>query len=268
MTRIVPAPLRAARAAPPPRRVGARRALEALGVLWVLLGALGACFQQHDGVQELRGADCATCHLPDYQATTAPAHGAAAFPTTCGDCHLRSEWHPALEGRHPAEAVFPIETGAHASSACLACHELGRGPSKGGANTACIACHPDDDYQRGAHVGAASPTGVAYRYQAEVPNFCLTCHPKGTALKHPNDKFPRTGAHNVECATCHDRRSGVDTAGANTTCVESGCHHTLAYSDGKHREVRNYTAYRNGPWQQPHITARNFCLLCHKSGRN
>ncbi|HRC58442.1 MAG: hypothetical protein IPI49_24945 [Myxococcales bacterium] len=232
--------------------------------------ALVSCLESHGKTQELRGADCAVCHLPEYQATTAPAHGptAANFPTTCGDCHLRLDWRPALEGRHPAEDVFPIRSGAHAQAACLTCHALARGRSSKGANTDCVTCHPNSADLSNAHVGAASSTGVPYRYQGEVANFCLTCHPKGTALKHPNDKFPRTGEHNVDCTTCHDRRTGVDTKGANTTCVESGCHHTVAWSDGKHREVRNYTSSRTGPWTQPHITARNFCLLCHQNGRD
>lgn len=229
---------------------------------------LTACFESHQGVQELRGADCAACHLPQYQATTAPGHAAAAFPTTCGDCHLRVHWQPALEGTHPAEDVFPIRSGAHASAPCLECHEPTRGASRSGANTQCTACHPDDAEQRNSHVGATSTSGAPYRYQAEAPSFCLTCHPKGTALRHPNDKFPRTGPHDTACTSCHLRELGPDTRGGNASCLEAGCHHTLSYSDAKHREVRNYTSSRNGPWPAPHLTSRNFCLVCHPRGRN
>lgn len=236
--------------------------------LVLALAALTACFEPHQGAQELRGADCAVCHLPQYEATTAPGHAVMAFPTTCGDCHLRTNWQPALEGRHPQEDVFPIRSGGHANTPCQECHTLGAGPSRGGANTRCTACHLDDAYQRESHVGATSTSGAPYRYQAEVPSFCLTCHPKGTALKHPNDKFPRTGPHGAACTSCHLRATGPDTRGTNTSCIEAGCHHTLAYSDGKHREVRNYAAARSGPWTSPYLTARNFCLLCHSQGRN
>lgn len=230
--------------------------------------AFAACFESHQGTQELRSADCVVCHLPQYQATTAPGHVAIDFPTTCGDCHLRTNWQPALEGRHPAEDVFPIRSGGHVGVDCQECHALGSGPSRGGANTRCTACHPDDTYQRTSHEGATSTTGVAYRYQADVPSFCLACHPKGTAKKHPNDKFPRSGPHDTACTSCHLRATGADTRGANASCIEAGCHHTLAYSDGKHREVRDYAAARNGPWTSPHLTSRNFCLLCHPRGRD
>ncbi|MEZ4362106.1 MAG: hypothetical protein R3B48_18100 [Kofleriaceae bacterium] len=235
----------------------------------VSLGVV-ACFERHDTTQVLRGSDCVACHLDDFRATSQPSHTAATanFPTTCADCHRTTSWHPALEGRHPAEQVFPIESGAHAKAACLTCHQLELGASRAGANTDCLQCHPNDAYQQSAHQGARSPTGVAYLYRAEIRNFCLSCHPKGTAQKHPNDKFPRTGEHNVACASCHDRSAGADAMGANTTCIESGCHHTLSWSDSKHREVRTYTSSRNGPWSKPFITSRNFCLLCHARGRN
>lgn len=238
--------------------------------LIVTTALLAACFESHKGVQELRGDDCYTCHVDDYDATSMPVHTAPTvdFPTACVNCHKTTDWQPALEGNHPAEIVFPIQSGAHATTPCLQCHDLDVGlPSSAGANTNCIGCHPNDAYQRDAHVGTTSVAGTPYQYRADIANFCLVCHPKGTALKHPDDKFPRTGDHNASCVTCHDRSAGNDAQGANTTCLVSGCH-SLGEEDGQHREVNNYTATRNGPWPQPNLTSRNFCRVCHPRGRN
>lgn len=239
----------------------------------VVLLVVGSCMQSHDDKRiAIRGDDCATCHLVDYDATTMPPHnmvpgvaGPLQFPTTCVDCHRTTSWQPAIDGMHPPPPRFPIAGGAHDAIKCLACHELDLAPSStGGANTNCIRCHPDSAEQRDSHTGVRGPAGQGYAYAPAVANFCLTCHPTGLANKHPNDRFPRTGPHGSPCTSCHDRASGLpDKAGMNTTCINGGCH-SLAKEDGNHREQgARYTQLRGDG------SNRHFCLDagCHPDGR-
>ncbi len=231
--------------------------------LAVVVGALAtsACLQSHDAaVTAIASETCETCHLPSYEATSTPVHRTTGFPLTCVDCHTTVSWQPAL-GLHVPEAVFPIQAGAHDRVACQGCHDLGLGAvSTAGANTDCVQCHRDSRYQQDSHAGAMGPLGQAYAYQAGVPNFCLVCHPSGRANKHPRDRFPLTGDHNVACVRCHDRTTGMpDTDGANTTCLNSGCH-SLAREDSEHDGSRYRTERGDG-------SNRHFCLACHPSGR-
>jgi hypothetical protein len=223
---------------------------------------LAACFQTHAGdPQELSGTDCYGCHKTDYAATALPVHRDApqVFSTACAGCHRTIGWKPALEGLH--SDVFVIASDPHAPFACQGCHDLATGqPSKAGANTNCIQCHPDDAKQATEHVGVTTVTAAPYAYLASVPNFCLQCHPAGTADVHPDNRFARTADHAVPCEQCHDRTAGPDTKGGNVTCVDARCHHTLTFSDTMiedHRELSDYATKRgNGK-------SRNFCHQCH-----
>jgi len=220
------------------------------------------CLQNHDKVVAVRQGDCALCHMTDYTATTAPAHATVGYPTSCAECHRTTSWQPALEGLHP-EVAFPRMTGSHAGIACLDCHDLDSGTSSvAGANTNCIGCHPNNNYQMSSHVGALGPLGQMYAYESSVPNFCLTCHPKGTAKRHPIDRFPLTDNHNAPCTTCHDRSAGPDSMGMNVTCFGSGCH-SISQEDGNHREESRYANAR-----AMYPANKHFCLLCHPRGRN
>lgn len=225
-----------------------------------IIALLCACMESHPpGVQALADEDCYTCHTEDFR--TAVGHGARS--TDCANCHRTHAWQPALSD-HP-DTAFPIAAGAHRGVACLVCHDLDSPqPSTKGANTNCIQCHPNDSDQKASHVGATSVLGTPYTYDSATPNFCLSCHPSGQAAKHPDNKFPRSGPHAVPCLSCHIRADGPDSGGMNTSCVESGCHHTLSWSDNKHRgEVGNYAARRGDG------TNKHFCLAsgCHPNGR-
>ncbi len=72
---------------------------------------------------------------------------------------------------HP-EARFPITRGNHDGIACARCHS--RGGENGRGNTDCVQCHPRSDYDD-VHARVRSyPSGAA------SPNFCVTCHTRGT----------------------------------------------------------------------------------------
>jgi hypothetical protein len=223
--------------------------------------AIAGCFQAHPMAQEeLMGSDCYACHRKDYVATTAPVHPDTPqlFSTGCATCHRTSGWKPALDGLH--NEAFIIAQGPHAAPiTCVGCHELdGALPSKAGANTNCIQCHPNDAHQADSHVGLLGLTGAPYAYLSDTPNFCLSCHPAGTAEHHPDALFALRKDHAVPCASCHDRAAGPDTKGANVTCVDARCHHTLSASDQLEHHLD--AAYRTarGPG-----TIRAFCHQCH-----
>ena len=170
-------------------------------VFVIALMPLTACFQSHpSGQQELSGGDCYTCHTHDYNATTAPVHHdmPQVFSTTCTNCHRTVGWQPALAGQH--NEAFIIAKGAHAGIACLDCHDLASGlPSTQGANTNCIQCHPNDRSQADNHDGVKTSSG-SYQYLANVPNFCLQCHPAGTGDTNLVNVLARKAGHAVPSA--------------------------------------------------------------------
>jgi hypothetical protein len=217
------------------------------------------CFQDHpSGQQELMGTDCYSCHTTDYTGTTAPVHRATpqVFSTSCASCHRTTGWQPALAGLH--SDTFVIASGAHANIACLDCHDLASAqPSTAGANTNCLTCHPDDATLRDGHAGVTTVADTPYSYLATVPNFCLQCHPAGTADIHPDNLFARKGAHAVACNQCHDRTAGPDTKGANVTCVDARCHTVM--------DVVGDEGHTGMKWDQALGTGarRNFCHDCH-----
>jgi hypothetical protein len=215
-----------------------------------LLLAAG-CLNAHDSArQEVHAtSDCVACHQPQYLATTNPVHP-GNFPTTCVDCHLTTNWMPALSGPHP-EPKFSIADPAIHGVPCQSCHDINGGPSTGGANTMCTSCHPQavmDPFHGGV------PT---YAWDANNAHFCLTCHPNGTAPHHPESQFPiASGAHaGIACGDCHDKTLGVSTGGMNTNCIRC---HTANRTNGDHSGVRNYTFDATMP---------HFCLTCHPRGR-
>ena len=226
----------------------------------VIACMLAACFQSHPSDQrELSGEDCYGCHATDYAATTAPVHrdAPAVYSTACTNCHAMVSWKPALEGKHGD--VFVIAEGPHAPTACLDCHDLAAArPSKQGANTNCLQCHPNDAKQIESHTGIDALIGRPYAYTASVLNFCLDCHPAGTADVHPGARFALRSNHAVPCADCHDRSVGKDKGGGNVTCVESRCHHTVRATDGT--EGHEGSAYQNA---RGNGSSRNFCHQCH-----
>lgn len=227
--------------------------MRSLYVVLVLMTA--SCLQSHPGdIVEISLDRCVACHQNEYDATSMPVHITVAptpFPTTCGDCHRTTSWQPALEGLHMGQFVIP-----HFGAQCLECHDLDiAAPAKLGADTDCVACHPDSSELQSDHAGAMSEQGQPYAYTPDVRNFCLTCHPKGTAYKH---RFRRTGHHNVACAKCHDRSSGLpDAGGQNVTCFGSGCH-SQTKEDNREDHGTRYEREKDG--------TNHFCLECHERG--
>jgi nitrate/TMAO reductase-like tetraheme cytochrome c subunit len=119
------------------------------------------CQQCHnDGVYRGKSTQCVSCHLPDYNATTNPAHQGAGFPTACASCHTTTKWAGAVFDHDGP--FFPIYSGHHRGvwSSCSSCHTVANDYTQFN----CRVCHGN------AH------SGHSYTNQQ-----CYSCHPRGTA---------------------------------------------------------------------------------------
>ncbi len=108
-------------------------------------------------------ADCVSCHLPEYNATTNPDHAASGFPTDCAQCHDTTNWNNANFNHS-----FPIDSGAHRNLDCIDCHTVP-------ANTpdfTCIECHEHRQSSMDNEHGGVP--GYVWESMA-----CLNCHPNG-----------------------------------------------------------------------------------------
>ena len=156
-------------------------------------------------------ADCYTCHVKDWTATSDPPHQAAGFPTDCQACHTTAAWTGA-KFDHSAMTRFSL-TGAHAQVACASCHVGGR---FAGTPSDCAGCHLTD----------FNKTTNPSHAKLGLSQNCATCHNtagwQAATFDHSVTGFSLTGAHTtLECARCH---VGNSFTSASSTCV--GCHLT------------------------------------------
>ncbi|HEU4990384.1 MAG TPA: hypothetical protein VFT41_11415 [Gemmatimonadaceae bacterium] len=187
-----------------------------------------ACNACHgDGVYKGKSTACSSCHQADYDKTTDPPHAAAGFPTACETCHSTTNWTSATFNHN--NTAFPL-TGAHAGTACSACH--GDGVYKG-KSTACVSCHLAD------YNGTNNPAHAA----AGFPQTCGQCHTTstwaGATFNHDASFFPiYSGTHQgkwSQCSDCHTAPSNY----AAFTCMSGGCH-GQSTTDANHSGVSGY----------------------------
>lgn len=129
----------------------------------------------------------------------------------CATCHRSDGWTPVRISKsfNHGKLGFPL-AGAHATTACRACHQSL--DFKGTAGT-CATCHTD------VHRG-------------ELGADCSRCHTPRSFLDrstmvraHQTTRFPLEGAHlAAECTTCHTPtgQGGQQFVSRQTTCVS--CH--------------------------------------------
>ncbi|MBK9550045.1 MAG: hypothetical protein IPO52_13310 [Gemmatimonadetes bacterium] len=203
-----------------------------------LTGAHSAsqCASCHaDGVYRGKPTTCISCHQPQFDQTTMPAHRAATFSTDCTTCHTTTVWRGATFDHNTT--TFPL-TGGHQATQCAACHT--DGVFKGKA-TSCVSCHrPNFDQTKTPPHGAAG-----------FSTDCTTCHTTsrwlGSPFNHTTTRFPLTGGHQpLTCASCH--ADGVY-KGKAMTCVSC------------HRQNFDRTTV------PPHVAAgySTDCASCHNS---
>jgi hypothetical protein len=202
-----------------------------------------ACVQCHVNNRYAgTAANCVSCHQPDYDATTSPAHPAARFSTDCTTCHTTVAWSPAAFDH--TRTSFPL-TGAHRTAPCAACHADGVYQGK---TATCFGCH-QADYTR-----AANPP----HQTSQFPTDCSVCHSTvtwdGARFDHDAPYFPiYSGPHRGKwnsCATCHVVSSDY----SQFTCFQCHAHDQLKM-DSKHRGKAGYR-----------YDSRE-CFRCHPRGR-
>lgn len=194
---------------------------------------------QHVARFPLRGAHarvaCAACHRRDHPdlATTAPddcqaCHanphrpGGSAVPIPadrrCADCHHEASWSLARDVMAIHErAGFSLD-GAHAGTACRACHQPNRAlPSNAGRRcdachtsphstdfgTACTSCHrlADRTWTTPARDRFDAPAHARTGFALDRPHAglaCTACHDADAPYAR---RFPGRSA--TSCATCH-----------------------------------------------------------------
>lgn len=200
------------------------------------------CLDCHVGGQFV-GLDpqCVSCHVDDFNQTTAPNHLAAGFATACEICHSTTVWLGAVFDHDTTR--FPL-LGAHTTATCVSCHVADQ---FAGTPTDCYSCHATE-YQT-----VTNPNHLA----AGFPTTCEDCHnPTTWTGATVNHAFPiYSGAHKQSvwnnCSTCHTNPSNFTTF----SCL--GCHeHRQSEMDDKHSGVGGY-AY-----------ASLSCYSCHPNGKH
>ena len=182
-----------------------------------------ACESCHkDGNFASMPADCLSCHKKDYDATKAPNHAAAGFPTTCDSCHRPNDsvWQSGSAGAGGGfnhNSIFQL-VGRHATAVCTDCHKnnVYRGTSRD-----CVGCH----------LANYNSTRNPNHATAEFPTTCDSCHKAtdpswtgggATASFNHSAVFQLVGTHATQnCVACH--RNNVY-RGTARDCV--GCHMT------------------------------------------
>jgi len=176
--------------------------------------------------------DCVGCHLPDYQATTRPAHTSAGYPTTCAGCHSAAGWVPATFGDH--DQFWPLE-GDHALASCESCHA---GGVYAGTPRECVGCHRDD------YDASDDPPHAA----AGFATTCASCHGVVDWVPSTFDHdaaFALNGAHQTAaCVSCH-----ADGVYQGTPRLCYGCH------------AEDYQASTNPSHTQ--LALATTCINCH-----
>jgi hypothetical protein len=185
-------------------------------------------------------AQCAGCHLPDYQAARDPDHTAGGFSTDCAQCHAPITW--LRTNFNHASTGFAL-TGAHLRIHCSQCHGAGAFQA---VPAACQSCHQTD------YDNTTDPNHQA----AAFPTDCALCHTtstwtSATFTSHDAQYFPiYSGAHRgrwSSCATCH-----VDPGDYRQfDCLSC---HGQSETASHHRGVSGY------------VYDSQACYRCHRNG--
>ncbi len=249
---------------------------------------MAACIDCHKSETNLRwdriGNNCASCHLPDYYASSDPSHVTAGFSTQCAQCHAPEarSWN----GNGDFHFYFPL-VGGHDISDCSECHDVS---DFSAASPECISCHKKD------YEGATSVNHVGGNFSV----VCTDCHNTNSwtpALMPGHENFPLEGVHDIQdCSKCHDvnnysdissdcvschlddynNAASVDHVGANFSKNCTECHNLNGWSPalfGDHdaQFFPIFSGKHGGEWttcDECHTTPGDYtafsCIDCHE----
>ncbi|MBL8861655.1 MAG: hypothetical protein JNK02_06545 [Planctomycetes bacterium] len=223
--------------------------------------------------------DCATCHIDAHGGYFARAPSAPA----CAACHDPHGFEAAAVGfDHARWTGFPL-VGAHARSACAACHAQradgtrtlvhsgARGPqdcaachadphagafAARGAGTECASCHSSESFAPAlpGSFDHGSWTGFALG-GAHAAALCTSCHPRLAARDATGRSFAR--AAGASCSDCHaDPHAAQFARGGATDCA--ACHAT-----GPDFLALVFDHQRDARFALDSVHARLSCSACH-----
>jgi len=206
--------------------------------------AIGNCQACHtNGNYTGLSAECASCHLDNYNGAANPPHASNNFPTACNECHTTNPgWKPAIFNNH---SQYYVLEGAHAliASDCFACHQNDYTSTP---NT-CVGCHLEEYNQ------TVNPPHVSAQFSTE----CNSCHSQSAwipaTFDHDNQFFPIYSGKHLgtwqTCADCHTNPGSLVTF----SCID--CHeHNQPDTDEEHKEVSGY------------LYTSEACFACHPTG--
>ena len=184
---------------------------------------------------------CVSCHLADFNGTTAPPHAAVGFPQQCELCHDTILWTDATFNHN--NTPFPL-TGMHTvpPAQCAMCHVNNNYTT---LPTACIGCH-QTDYNTATNPGHAAQPQF-------FPTTCQTCHNTTSWLTATFNHSQYTqfdinhGNANGVCSTCHTNSNDYSVFQC-TNC------HLKNQTDPNHQGIRGYV-----------YNSIN-CYQCHQNG--
>jgi hypothetical protein len=171
--------------------------------------------------------NCDSCHMKDWQNTTAPAHAKSPSsfpPNQCQTCHKSFDtWLGSQAVQHDQPPIsFPLTNG-HAVP-CEQCHV--------GGNFS-LQIDKNDCAHSGCHIitwqQTNNPIHSTAGSQFAAAN-CAVCHNTVSwttaSFDHSATGFPLTNGHsNVPCASCHVNNN-YNLKTALNSCGDSGCHLT------------------------------------------
>jgi len=145
------------------------------------------CHNDRGPVELFSQQGCSGCHEDPHQ---------GRLGTSCDACHSQDNWKPDGQIVEHAQTRFPL-IGAHATTACFACHEGAEVGNFQHAPLECAACH------RAEAERVRSPDHAALGWT----NSCERCHQptsfKAVRFDHPAS-FPLRGGHRAaNCTDCH-----------------------------------------------------------------
>ena len=178
---------------------------------------------------------CYQCHTDVHQGTTGK---------DCERCHTNKSWIVTNTRTLHQQAGFPLK-GSHQTLDCNRCHTGKSTLLFQNMKTECFDCHKDKYY---------ATAGKPFDHKAlGFDTECVRCHSNagmdwntiGKGFDH--SFFPKTGAHNVSCNSCH-------TGGDFRTKLSSDCNSCHSHSNKNASAI--FPAHSG-------VFAKYTCIDCH-----
>ncbi len=208
------------------------------------------CHNDRGPVEVFAQRGCVGCHEDVHQ---------GELGDTCSVCHEESsnDWRPKAAVAEHAKTRFPL-AGAHASTACWACHPGAQVGNFANTTTNCVDCHAKD-------LAAANEPDHAIQGWTDS---CQRCHLPTDWSRAGFDHrfFPLQGGHaQLDCNACH---APNDFGGLDSACF--ACH-SDDYAAARDHASQNYSTdctqchtvygWEGGNFAHTGITSG--CIACH-----